>query len=248
MHYYQFNIGDYQSHTSHLSDIEDLAYRRMLDWSYLHEKPLPLEAEEIARQIRMRTHSDSITVVLQEYFERRADGWIHLRVIQELQKVGMKSEKASASAKARWGKKDADAMRTHSDGNATQDTIHITQDTKEKKQKKAAVKPEGFPVELWDDFLTLRNRQRKPLTETALKGLVREATKAGWTLEKAISHCCMKGWIGFDANWVKEKMSNVEQRQSTMAQLTRGLSTPKPFWQKPSETMEVEDAQRPRLL
>lgn len=248
MHYYQFNIGDYHSHTTHLSDIEDLAYRRMLDWCYLHEKPLPSSIDDIARVIRMRTHCDSIAIVLREFFNEYEDGWICDRVLQELEKIGEKSKKASASARARWEKKDADAMRTHSESNATQDTRHNTQDTKEKKQKKAAVKPEGFPVELWDDFLTLRNRQRKPLTETALKGLVREATKAGWTLEQAISHCCMKGWIGFDANWVKEKLSNVEQRQSTMAQLTRGLSTPKPFWQKPSETLEVQDAQRPRLL
>lgn len=116
-------------------------------------------------------------------------------------------------------------------------------------KKKSAVKPEGFPVELWEDFLTLRNRQRKPLTETALKGLVREATKAGWTLEQAISHCCMKGWIGFDASWVREKLTNAEQRQSTMSQLTRGLSTPKPFWKQPTpETLEANDVQRPRLL
>ena len=134
-----------------------------------------------------------------------------------------------------------------------QDAIPETETEREtkaetKREKKVAVKPEGFSVDLWNDFLTLRNGQKKPLTETALKGLVREATKAGWTLEQAISHCCMKGWIGFDANWVKEKLSNVEQRQSAMSQLTRGLSTPKPFWQKPSETLEVSDAQRPRLL
>jgi uncharacterized protein YdaU (DUF1376 family) len=228
--------------------MEDLAYRRMLDWCYLHEKPLPISVEDIARVIRMRTHCDSIAIVLREFFNEYQDGWICDRVLEELEKVGDKSKKASASARVRWQKQDADAMRTHSEGNATQDTIHITQDTIQKKPKKAALKPEGFPVELWNDFLTLRNGQKKPLTETALKGLVREATKAGWTLEQAISHCCMKGWIGFDANWVKEKLSNVEQRQSAMSQLTRGLSTPKPFWQKPSETLEVSDAQRPRLL
>ena len=49
MFYYSFNIGDYQSHTSHLSEMEDLAYRRMLDWCYLHEKPLPEEVDEILR-------------------------------------------------------------------------------------------------------------------------------------------------------------------------------------------------------
>ena len=122
MHYYQFNIGDYQSHTSHLSEMEDLAFRRMLDWCYLHEKPLPLDVDEISRQIRMRSHSDCIASVLQEYFERTADGWINARAIQEMHKIGEKSEKASASAKARWGK-NANALRTQSEGNATQDTV-----------------------------------------------------------------------------------------------------------------------------
>ncbi|MCP4984979.1 MAG: YdaU family protein, partial [Colwellia sp.] len=47
MHYYQFNIGDYTSHTSHLDPLEDIAYRRMLDWVYLHESPLPLSVKQI---------------------------------------------------------------------------------------------------------------------------------------------------------------------------------------------------------
>jgi uncharacterized protein YdaU (DUF1376 family) len=135
MHYYQFNIGDYQSHTSHLSEIEDLAFRRMLDWCYLHEKPLPLDVDEISRQIRMRTHSESIAIVLREYFERTEVGWINVRAIQEMLKVGEKSEKASASAKARWGKKDANALPTQSDSNATHNTIPKTQDTVLKSQR-----------------------------------------------------------------------------------------------------------------
>jgi uncharacterized protein YdaU (DUF1376 family) len=135
MHYYQFNIGDYQSHTSHLSEIEDLAFRRMLDWCYLHEKPLPFDVDEISRQIRMRTHSESIAIVLREYFERSEDGWINVRAIQEMLKVGEKSEKASASAKARWGKKDANALPTQSEGNATHNTLPKTQDTVLKSQR-----------------------------------------------------------------------------------------------------------------
>ena len=76
MHYYQFNIGDYQSHTSHLSETEDLVYRRLLDWTYLHEKPIPLNIDEVARNIRMRTHCESIAIVLQEFFICMDYGWI----------------------------------------------------------------------------------------------------------------------------------------------------------------------------
>jgi uncharacterized protein YdaU (DUF1376 family) len=149
MHYYQFNIGDYQSHTSHLSDMEDLAYRRLLDWYYLHELPIPLEITEISRQIRMRSHSDCISIVLQEYFERTADGWIHHRANKEIAKIGEKSEKASASAKARWNKKDANALPTQSDSNATQDTLHITHNTEHNSvSKDTGVKPPLTPDEI----------------------------------------------------------------------------------------------------
>ena len=130
MHYYQFNIGDYKSHTEHLSEMEDLAYRRLLDWYYLHEKPIPLDSNETARQIRMRSHGDCIALVLQEYFERTADGWIHHRANAEILKAGDRSLKASASAKVRWHKtSDANALQSQSEPNATHNTEHITQNT-----------------------------------------------------------------------------------------------------------------------
>ncbi len=138
----------------HLSETEDLAFRRMLDWSYLHEKPLPVDPQEIARQIRMRTHSESIEIVLNEYFELREDGWINLRVIQELLKVGIKSEKASASAKARWGKKDANALPTQSDSNATHNTLPITHNTKEKNKRGSRLPQDWFLTKSMGDWAT----------------------------------------------------------------------------------------------
>ena len=160
MHYYQFNIGDYQSHTSHLSEMEDLAFRRMLDWCYLHEKPLPLDVDEISRQIRMRTHSESIAIVLREYFERTEAGWINVRAIQEMLKVGEKSEKASASAKARWGKKDANALPTQSDSNATHNTIPKTQDTVLKSQRGSRLANNWILPDEWEYW---SNKERPDL-------------------------------------------------------------------------------------
>lgn len=155
MHYYQFNIGDYQSHTSHLSDIEDLVYRRLLDWYYLHECPIPLDEAEVSRQIRMRSHIESIAIVLREYFERTDDGWIHHRANKEIAKADDKSVKASASAKARWSKKDANALPPLSESNATHNTLPITQDTEHKTQKKILGKRLAndfhFPKE-WEEF------------------------------------------------------------------------------------------------
>ena len=51
MHYFQFNIGDYASHTSRLTLLEDLAYRRMLDLYYLNEQPLNGCVTDVAREL-----------------------------------------------------------------------------------------------------------------------------------------------------------------------------------------------------
>jgi uncharacterized protein YdaU (DUF1376 family) len=127
MHYFQFNIKDYQSHTGHLDDLEDLAYRRLLDWCYLHERPLPSDPAEVARLIRMRSHTDCIAAVLREFFVSTEGGWISERVQRELQAVSRKSEKARESAKARWNKGlDANASETHTEGYATHNPLPIT--------------------------------------------------------------------------------------------------------------------------
>ena len=132
MHYYQFNIGDYSSHTAHLEPLEDIAYRRMLDWCYLHERPLPNDIEQISKLIRMRSHTDCIASVLREFFDLTPDGWWKDRIGEEISRANEKSEKAKASAKARWSKEksDANALQPQSEGNApnTQDPIPNTQD------------------------------------------------------------------------------------------------------------------------
>jgi uncharacterized protein YdaU (DUF1376 family) len=133
MHYYKFNIGDYSSHTQHLSESEDLAYRRMLDYCYLNEIGLPKAVEDIARLIRMRTHCDCIANVLREYFTETKDGFINQRCEIELFDYKSKSEKAKDSAKQRWRKSnendDANAMRTQCDGNAKHKPLTNKQET-----------------------------------------------------------------------------------------------------------------------
>ena len=203
MHYYQFNIGDYHSHTLHLSEIEDLTYRRLLDWYYLHETPIPLDESEVSRQIRMRSHTESIAIVLREYFECTEDGWIHHRANKEIAKAGDKSEKASASAKARWNKKDANALPPLSESNATHNTVHITQDTEHKTQKKATVVacPLDVRDQVWNDFVALRKSKKAPITATVVEGARKEAFKLNWPLDKFLVEWCTRGSQGLKAEW-----------------------------------------------
>ena len=82
MIWYKFHIGDYISHTMHLDDAEDLAYRRLLDWYYMSEKPLPLDVALVARRIRL--DEDVVSPVLQEFFEKTKKGYVNARADDEI--------------------------------------------------------------------------------------------------------------------------------------------------------------------
>lgn len=213
MHYYQFNIGDYQSHTAHLSETEDLAYRRLLDWYYLHESPIPLDVEEVARQIRMRSHTESIANVLREYFKQTKAGWVNQRANIEIAKAGEKSTKASASAKARWNKgKNANALQTQSESNATHNTVHNTQDTIPKKVVSSVDAPDDVSSEVWSDFVKHRKTKKAQITNLVIQGIRREADKAGWSLEDALREVVVRNWQSFKADWINKAPSPSETR------------------------------------
>lgn len=100
MHYYQFNIADYQSHTRHLSLIEDICYRRMLDWVYLHEKPLPSDIKQVARILLLNDCLTDVERVLNEFFTLAEQGWVNVRAMSEISDYNDKQEKASRAGKA----------------------------------------------------------------------------------------------------------------------------------------------------
>jgi uncharacterized protein YdaU (DUF1376 family) len=242
MHYYQFNIGDYKSHTEHLSEMEDLTYRRLLDWYYLHESPIPLDESEVARQIRMRSHSDCIAVVLREYFERTDDGWIHHRANKELAKAGDKSQKASESAKARWSKqKDANALPTQSECNATHNTEHITQNTEHKKKATVVACPLDVSEQVWQDWLALRKSKKASVTATVLDGARKEAFKLNWPLEKFLVEWCTRGSQGLKAEWIADKQQQTETVYQRSMRLKMQEAVPSIAKQAPEPYQDASD-------
>jgi uncharacterized protein YdaU (DUF1376 family) len=100
MHYYSFNIGDYASHTRHLTNLEDLAYRRLLDAYYLQEHPLNVGITSVARQINMREYEIEVKAVLEEFFTLTDEGWFHQRVDNEIKHFQAKRQQASNAGKA----------------------------------------------------------------------------------------------------------------------------------------------------
>ena len=62
--------------------------------------------------------------------------------------------------------------------------------------------PDDVDAAVWSAFAKIR---KTPFTDIALQGFRREADKAGWTLQAAITEAAERGWQGFKAEWVKEK-------------------------------------------
>jgi uncharacterized phage protein (TIGR02220 family) len=110
MHYYQFNIGDYHSHTSRLSLLEDLAYRRLIDLYYLNERPLNGCLADVAREIGMIENKADVEYILGKFFVESDGEWTNKRADKEIAAYRKKRKQASeagkASAKARQGKPD----------------------------------------------------------------------------------------------------------------------------------------------
>jgi len=234
MHYYQFNIGDYVSHTRHLSPIEDIAYRRLLDAYYLSERPLNSGVTSVARQIGMREYEQEVGLVLSEFFKLTDDGYINSRADKEIAHFKGKIEQASkagkASAQRRINARSTDVQPTNNHKPITSN--------QEPKKTKTIAPPDGVTESVWQDWLQLRKAKKAAVTQTAVDGIEREARKAGVSLQVALETCCARGWTGFKAEWMADKSENLTPTQkavNNMHVLTRGATAPKPFWAQKSE-------------
>ena len=200
MHYYQFNIGDYVSHTRHLSPIEDIAYRRLLDAYYLSERPLNSGLTSVARQIGLRDYEQEVKIVLDEFFKLTEDGWINARADKEIAHFKGKIEQASKAGRASAERR-SNARST--DVQPTNNQEPITNNHKPKNTNTVAP-PVGVTDAVWQDWLKLRKAKKAAVTQTALDGIEREAGKAGVSLQVALETCCERGWTGFKADWLHD--------------------------------------------
>lgn len=175
--YYSFNIGDYSSHTKFISKMGDLAYRRLMDWYYLHEKPVPENVQKAAEEIGMADEIDEVDRVLKRYFELEIGvGWRSKRCDEEIERTNRISETArtnGAKGGRRKGSKDSKprkqraktqgladanpglskneppAKRQPSKGLATRNPIPNTQDPIHSASNEAGA---GAPIDLPDLF------------------------------------------------------------------------------------------------
>lgn len=75
----------------------------------------------------------------------------------------------------------------------------------------ALCREHGVDDDLAKDFLQYRKSIKAPLTINAVKGLVREAGKASMSLSDVLELLMVRGWRGFNADWVSDKPQSMSR-------------------------------------
>jgi len=138
VNYYPFHIGDYAVHTRHLTLLEDLAYRRLLDLYYTHDGHIPAEIQSVCRLLGMREHETEVDSVLTEFFVREEAGkWTHTRCEEEIVKAKAASERARINGKA-GGRPAGSKSKTKPKENPAE-THPVSSDNPEESESKAPI-------------------------------------------------------------------------------------------------------------
>jgi uncharacterized protein YdaU (DUF1376 family) len=230
MHFYKFHIGDYMSHTRHLSLLEDLAYRRLLDFYFLHEQPI--KHRDAARQIGMREHEEDVLTVLNEFFLSTDNGFVNPRANKEIEEYKAHQGTSAYGAFIRDNQslksvvqkdvyiqhftngtldtyintlrtQDVPIMSTSSIHDATNNHKPLTTNHKPKRESATVVAcPPDVSQQIWNDWVALRKSKKAPITLTVLNGAIAEAKILGWPLEKFLAEWCSRGSQGLKAEWI----------------------------------------------
>ena len=217
MHYYQHHIGDFIRATSRLTDSQAMAYLRLI-WIYYDKNGV---VENDPKQLAFEIGSDVETVALmiKTYFEVDGDFIRQSRCDRELVGYLNKSKGGKLGADKRWGKRDSDSlpitnpMPPQCDPNANHKPITNN-------HKPNINTPNGVTESVFKDYLEVRKTKKAKWSDTALKGLVKEADKAGLSLQEAMELCCARGWVGFKAEWIKDQYpKRQETGTSALAEL-----------------------------
>ena len=209
----------------------------MLDVYYTTEKPLPTEIRAVCRLVMATTESqrEAVQIVLEEFFDLTPDGWINYRADEEIDAMRSKQQMQREKANKRWHKPSEDngnapGMPRHEESDAAAyatasmndaeampptptPTPTPTPQAKRSRSSPAVGTPPDVSGETWADYLALRRAKRAPMTQTALDGLVREAEKAGITLQAVLETCCQRGWTGFKADWLRNSSSQQQRAE-----------------------------------
>ena len=102
MHFYQFNISDFNNSTRHLSLPERAIYRDLIDMYYHNEQAIDAsDMERLARRLLCTTpeYLEMLEYILDEYFVKRGKRHHHHRIDKEIKNYKFKNGNADSNGK-----------------------------------------------------------------------------------------------------------------------------------------------------
>jgi uncharacterized protein YdaU (DUF1376 family) len=209
MKYFPHHIGDYASATSHLSNDEDICYRRLLDRYYDTELPLDPDVAMLARKCRVS--QEVVQAILDEFFTMIDGYWHNSRADAEIARWYTKSEKARASVNSRWEekRKNTNVIRTNNERNTNRYEQDTTQDPRPKTQDKTIPShPDGFDS-FWSAY---PKKVGKPAAQKAFK-----AAKINGHLSEVIgdieSRLLSEAWLKNGGQFIPNPATYLNQRR-----------------------------------
>ena len=208
MHYYKRNLGDYAKKAGRLTMLQHGAYTLLIDSCYDRELFPTLEQALEWTWASTEAEVEAVKFVLNRFFVIDTQGtYIQDRILTELLNYQKNADTNKRIADEREAKRRANnTKRVQVVDEATPNQEPLTINHKPIKDKATGVAPpEGVSDSVWQEFKSLRKAKKAPITQRAIDAITSEANKAGWTLEKALEECVVRGWQAFKADWVATK-------------------------------------------
>jgi uncharacterized protein YdaU (DUF1376 family) len=208
MHYYKRNLGDYAKKTGRLTMLQHGAYTLLIDSCYDREVFPTIEQALEWTWASTEAEVEAVKFVLNRFFMLHNDGrYIQDRILTELLNYQKNADTNKRIADEREAKRRGNSTkRVQVVDEAPPNQEPLTTNHKPIKNTATSVAlPEGVSDSVWQEFKSLRKAKKAPITQRAIDAITTEANKAGWTLEKALEECVVRGWQAFKADWVATK-------------------------------------------
>ncbi len=203
-------IADYLSATSRLTTEQHGAYL-LLIMDYWKNGAPPDNDQVLAQITKLSPDAWSNARSMLKVFFQVQDGlWIQNRIELEMVKAQHNKQvnvkRGKAGAEARWNKNAPSIDQASSEVCSADSTSPSPSPTPISKPSPIKIHtPEGVSDSVWQEFKSLRKAKKAPITQRAIDKISEEANLAGWTLEKALEECIVRGWQAFKAEWVAKK-------------------------------------------
>lgn len=214
MDIYSFNARDYYHSTIHLSLEEDAVYRRLLDFYYETESPIPLDLSPVIRRLRLGGLEDLLGSILEEFFSKRVDGWHNAMADKTIKSYKAKRNNGGKGGRPR--KKPQEPQKSPvSDSKDKIDTEVAKKEKKPSKAKNAPINFDAWPEkpsdDQWKAIKANRTRKKAANTQRAIDMLGREVRKcmdAGFSFKSIMDEWEYAGWIGVKADWIRGRIED----------------------------------------